>query len=70
LYGESFKWHYLCEGRNTVDKRFAYFSVYQTVVRRSFRKKKHCKHCIKHLKNEKYTHTCLCFLFDFKQEVG
>jgi hypothetical protein len=40
------------------------------VVRRPFRKKKRCKNCIRHLKNEKYTHTCLCLLFDFKQEVG
>jgi hypothetical protein len=34
--------------------------VSQTVARRPFRKKRHCKNFIRHLTNEKCTQTCLC----------
>jgi len=36
------------------------FATWSAAVRRRFRKKKHCKKCIRHWTNEKYTHTCLC----------
>jgi hypothetical protein len=53
--------------------RWAFLKLLSVAICRQFQKKEHCKNCVRHWMNEKYTHTCLLkqpMLVDLQQKVG